>query len=834
MKRWLLTALLFLYGMPVVAQAPLPAKTIYSQDFESAPIGKVTELPGGVHDNTYAGGATPLSVLKSVDPRLGNVLQAQTHGFAQIVLGEMALKKGAVYRVSLDVSSRGNQQVTLMLRYVPAPYTGWIASQEPTNETLRHISFLGRAPEDSAPVGLFLIMTGFTTLTIDNVKVEEVSGDLPPGDPPVEGNLVPNAGYEVGGDGWFTRGPVEFTVSPEAYEGRRVAVMHGVPGQDILSSTFFRLSFLSDYLVQAHVKAVRGSPHAHLYFAGKEAGLTVGVGDGWKTVSLRVRPQPPGGKIIPYLDEAFGIECQGSGTEMHVDAVSVQAVPAGQDDAPYRPKVPLELGLSSDAPEGALTVGETATVTALASASVAAATLQIRDEDEHVTRILPLRFASDVARLRLPVLPPGYWHLVAIPKGAAGTPGETFLSVIPKQPVLPVKDWFYGTHVPDNSAMRQACWKLGLHWDRLHDTGQTVKWNTVQPDRPDQWLWHDDEIARRQAEGEALMGNLDILPAWIAKQDKSGKPIPPGTLMGLDGLTAADEPLWQDFCRRTGAHYKGRMDTFEVLNESSFYMSPTQYVHVLNLAASGLRAGNPQVKIVAPAVGGSIDDGWLRDVVRLGAGKDCDVLSYHGYGLDTWASLGGPEALQQGVRDLHTASAQAGTPGLPIWDSECGVSGIGSRFAKYYQPGLAADARETARMFPKSAACAKAGGLGRIFYYAAFQPSVASEANGDVFSFGDVNSVLKMPFQPLGVAISLLEGREFVRQDAADKARGIVHLVYRGRGAEVHVLWKLNGAANLPVPAGTSHAVNLWGRDLPRSRSERLGQDVVYFVVPQR
>lgn len=397
--------------------SPLSATAVYSQDFTRAPLGPLSgaltgdrmtggKLPGGVYDNTYAGGPTPMSVVRSGDPRLGNVLEVRPHGFAQIVLGEMALKKDTLYRVSLDIASRGPQRVTLTLRYIPAPYTGYITSQENTSETMRHVSFLGRCPADSSPVGLFLNMNGFTTLTIDNIKVEEVTGGLPPGLPPMAGNLLPNAGFEIGGDGWFTRGPVELVAAPDAYEGRRVAVMHGVNGQDILSSTFMRLSFGSDYLAQARVKARAGSPHAHIFFAGKDAGLTLNQADGWKVLALRVRPQPPTGKIVPYLDQEFGIECRGAGAQMLVDSVSVQAVAPGQGDAPYRPKAPLELGVSTDAPQGTLTAGEAATAMVLASSPLSRAELQVRDEDERVVRVLPLRFANGQAQVRLTGLPP--------------------------------------------------------------------------------------------------------------------------------------------------------------------------------------------------------------------------------------------------------------------------------------------------------------------------------------------------------------------------------------------------------------------------------------------
>ncbi len=139
--------------------------------------------------------------------------------------------------------------------------------------------------------------------------MEEVSGPLPTGDPPVLGNLLPNAGFEMGGDGWFTRGPVEFVTAPDAYEGKRVAVMHGVKGQDILSSTLFRLSFASDYLAQVRVKAVTDTAQVHLYTGGKELNVKVNRADGWKTLSMPFHPQPPAGKFVPFLEDALYLEC---------------------------------------------------------------------------------------------------------------------------------------------------------------------------------------------------------------------------------------------------------------------------------------------------------------------------------------------------------------------------------------------------------------------------------------------------------------------------------------------------------------------------------------------
>ncbi len=813
----------------------LQGTMIYSQDFESTPAGK---LPREVRDDTFAGGPTVEEVVNSGDSAHGKVLKVYGHGFAQLVAGNFSIQKGQLYRVSADIAAPGGLKVTVVMRLIPWGYNAYMQSSCRANETMQHFSFVGAAGGSSANVGIFFVFNGYTDVTIDNIKVETITGPLPPGDSPAPGNLVPNAGFEIGPDGWLTRGPIEFIKSADAFDGQYVAEM--APAT-ILSSTWFRMSYLSDYLVQARFKVIDKTATINVSDADAGTTQTVTPAEGWKLITLRTRPKQPAGAITPFLNSWIGIEdVPGSGRVL-VDDCSVQAVDAGVSDVPYTSHARVEIGLSTDAPEGTLTVGESTTATLLASADPGPTVLLIQDEENRTVRRMPLTFSANRSKAILNGLQPGYWHLITAPvnslrpANSSRVEGESFLAVVPPMPSSPMKDWFYGTHVIDDAGMRKAMWKFGLRWDRLHDTSILTKWFYDEPVEG-QFNFHDDERNRHMTEGEALLGNIDIIPGWVPIEPKKPgePPITQHPIDGLENIAPPAYPLWQEFCRRLAEHQKGHIDTFEVLNESNFLASPEHYMTILPPAAAGLRAGNPNVTIVAPAMGGSIDTGWLLKIVALGAGKYCNVISYHGYALDTDVARSGPYALRTGVAGLRQAMANAGTPGLKIWDSETGSNGPQSLYTKYYLPQWNSAALETARTWAESAACAKAGGIDKIFYYAAFQADVANEL-GSALWFGDVNHVPYMMLQPLGVAVSFLQGRDYVQDDPTDKARGIVHLIFTGRGATVHVLWRPKGSIIVNVPKNVERTVGMWGRDVPHVHAQmEITQDPVYWITASK
>jgi hypothetical protein len=253
---------------------------------------------------------------------------------------------------------------------------------------------------------------------------------------------------------------------------------------------------------------------------------------------------------------------------------------------------------------------------------------------------------------------------------------------------------------------------------------------------------------------------------------------------------------------------------------------------LLRSAYEGVRAGDPDAVVVGLGGLGPIRNRWARDVIALGAGKYCDVISVHGYGNTTWNALGGPGRLTAVLDWLRENLAAAGTPNVPIWDTECGTS-VKSNFTKFHIPTGLAEPADAARMFAKSIACARAAGLAKVFYYLGSPPTHAGD--GGARFLWDVNNTARMNAQALAVAVSLTEGRRFVFWNKKVlESRGIVDLFFAGRGARVRMLWKLEGPTSMKVPGGVRRVVNMWGRTItPENGAIRLDHDPVYWVIPE-
>lgn len=813
---------------PAGEQASLKTHTLFTQNFDSA---KGEKPPWPIRDNSgWAGSRVPMRVVDSGDARHGRVLECEVSGFCQIILGSMrGIKKGTIYRVSADISSKGMLRPTVLLRKGRSGYTVYLSSEEVVNESMREVSFIGRSLHDgSDTVLLMLIMNGVTTLHIDNLKVEEVIGDLPPGAPPRPGNLVLNYGFELLWDGWFVRREAEFPAIDDAAEGQRVAELRS---NAIISSSWLKLSRESDYFVQARVRSrgprakVRLSMSNYIFPRGGSAGKAqvseVRGEEGWKTIGFRWRP-PSSGKITKWAEYFVQVHSVGADSVAQVDAVEVKA------DLPHAGPEPLELAVFTDAPQNVITEGEAVQLTVMATADAPTAKLEIRDESDGILRSVPLTFAGREAKVRLTGQPCGYWRLTTVRTGKQTQnriEAETFLAVVPAMPAVPISDWMYGCHVTRSEPIRKACWKLGLRWDRFHDTCKTTKWRMVQPEKG-QWIFSDEIIAQHQAEGHALIGSLATLPGWVPRVDREGQPIVGKHTRGNRGMVAETFPLWAEYARRCAEHWKGTIDVWEVTNEPNLSgMSPADYLKILKSAYQGVKAGNRDAVVIG--LGGATPAGnpWILEAIKLGAPRYADALSFHGYGSTTWSCTVGPHKLISLVGRIREALREAGASNLPLWDSECGVS-VRTSFTKFLVPH-GGDPTEAARMFPKSAAAIRAAGIQRVLYYSAHATTHAGDSG--LRWLCDFNGVVKKPAVPLAVAISLLEGTQYVGMDSDSERRGIVALEFRGSDGSTHMMWAIRGKIDTTLPKGARRVVNMWGRELRLTGSAvRLTDEPIY------
>jgi len=831
-------------GVAMAGGERLATRALYAQDFE-----KVTQPrpPWPVRDNSgWAGTHAELAVVDGGDARHGRLLECKVAGFGQLILGSIRqVARGGLYRVSMDVSSTGMRRAEIVLRRGRSPYTKYITSVEVINESMRRVSFVGKSAHGN-PQGalLMLLVSGVTTLRIDNIKIEEVTGDLPPGAPPVPGNLVLNAGFELGWDGWYVRGEGRAGRTANAFEGRRAATL--LPGC-LITSSWLRLSLRSDYFVQARIRSVGEHASVRLGMSNfifprgssgtKTQAFEVEAADGWKRVGFRWRPPASPGKITDAAECYFVLRNTGpAGEAVVVDGVEVKAALPDTEAEDFAPHAPLELAVSVDAPQGVATKGERVTATVLATSEPAKTSLEIRDEAGKLLRAVPLAFSDRRARLVLDDLPCGYWQLVTAPTAAspqAGrrVEGEALLAVVPPMPAVPIDQWTYGCHIPDDPFIRKACWKLGLRWDRFHNTCKATKWHAVQPTRG-AWVFDDARVARHRSEGHAPLGSLAAIPAWAPRAPRKAKD---GQAVAVEGvvqsnglMTEATYPLWEDYARRCAAHWKGTIDVWEITNEPNLSgMSPADYIRLLIPASRGIKAGNPQAVVVALGGATPMGNPWACEAIALGAARHADVVSCHGYGSTTWSTTAGPERLTAAVGRLREALRKAGTPDVPIWDSETGVS-VRSRFTKFRVPH-GGPALEAATMFATSAAAARAAGLQRVFYYTGHATNHAGD--GGARWLCDFNGAVKMPAVPLAVAISLLEGTQYRGTDRAARAKGVVDLQFAGPRGTVRMLWSTRGRAEWQLPKPYDAALNMWGRPLDTTDGTAvLGQGPVYVI----
>lgn len=101
---------------------------------------------------------------------------------------------------------------------------------------------------------------------------------------------------------------------------------------------------------------------------------------------------------------------------------------------------------------------------------------------------------------------------------------------------------------------------------------------------------------------------------------------------------------WQRYVAVLVSRYRRKITCYEVWNEPDgkwcwkHGVSGTEYGELVNLTAAAVREADPEAKVI----GGALclyDLKWVRDVLATGAGRQMDVLTYHGYSPDERHSI---------------------------------------------------------------------------------------------------------------------------------------------------------------------------------------------------
>jgi hypothetical protein len=149
----------------------------------------------------------------------------------------------------------------------------------------------------------------------------------------------------------------------------------------------------------------------------------------------------------------------------------------------------------------------------------------------------------------------------------------------------------------------QLALNAGVRWERL-----IFPWNVIQPNGPndfEQGWFTEEEINAEIARGIQIVGITLYTPGWAARDAQyEARSVPRNLELPIDH----PQNYWAAYVKRLVAKYRGRIDTWIILNEPDIYKepddfrtfagSPVEYYQILKTAYLAAKSVNPNARIV--------------------------------------------------------------------------------------------------------------------------------------------------------------------------------------------------------------------------------------------
>lgn len=254
---------------------------------------------------------------------------------------------------------------------------------------------------------------------------------------------------------------------------------------------------------------------------------------------------------------------------------------------------------ASDEAHGVLAPGQAATIAVAISRALTAderLSLSIRD-----VRGRSLDAQRDTAlRYRIrPEVPGAYLVRAELRRrGVLRAVAERSFVVVPRPAALPTAGSPFGAHTRLDARHLAIARRLGFRWLRLHDTSRIGNWLVMEPD-PGRRQWYDAEVDRARSMGFGLLGVLEATPRWASSA--------PPQIGWYEARTfpPRDASSWRGYVQATLAHYRGRIDAWEVWNEpyldEFLHAPPAAYSALLHDAVAAANGTTPTVTLLASA-----------------------------------------------------------------------------------------------------------------------------------------------------------------------------------------------------------------------------------------
>jgi hypothetical protein len=163
-----------------------------------------------------------------------------------------------------------------------------------------------------------------------------------------------------------------------------------------------------------------------------------------------------------------------------------------------------------------------------------------------------------------------------------------------------------------------------------------------------------------------LLLPLAMTPAWASAR--------PDEANGYGNGNAAEPKQiedWRHYVEAVGRRYRGKIKLFEIWNEPNakdqYTGTAEKLVELTCEAHRILKAIDPDIRVVSPAVVGASHVQYLDRFLELG-GKNCiDIVGYHFY-----VPKSAPEAIVPIIRDVRAVMTKNDISSMPLWNTETG------------------------------------------------------------------------------------------------------------------------------------------------------------------
>jgi hypothetical protein len=802
------------------------------------------------------------------------------------------IRRGKEYRVTFW--ARGERIAAEMVSVALSDTSVWdncgLQGAFAPSPEWKQYEFLFQATRDCAEKSRLQIwFTSTGTLWVDDVQFTEVGRDFyrPGAVIAAKGfaNLVPNASFECGADGWGSaewdrtahwggsmnrlfgqvdpneafhgRSSLKIELSPENqpvcyfdyYELHRTPIRAPLAG----NAGFIEVQPGRLYTLSAYLKAARAETPALLAvreFQGRSYEQSIRVSAEWHRYALTFTPTSRWCYVLagPDLRRTAENRDPPDRATLWLDSVQLEPGPA---PTPFQTRLPMEFGISTDKPGNVFGWDEAVGLR-----------LQLFNSDPERSRQAVVHLAlkdffdQEVFRDDLAVEVPGGSAVSRELAVGSGQKCRGFLRLEASMdidggrakrairlaviPVHPSGDSRFGmNHAYPWPHLLDLSRKAGLVWVR----DWSCKWQQVEPEKGRfTFAETDDQINRPLRHGLKVLG---LLPFPSSHWSSTA---PPNYRLSDDYVSRRehvayaprDSGEFENYVERTVSHYQDRVGWWQVFNEPIFtsYSLPRRfgyggadYARWTKSFAQAARRADPHCQILAGI--GYLSDGQILDdweqFLAAGGLQAVDAVDIHHY-----PRLRPPEFIEDLLQKLNALMDEHGGR-KPIWLTEYGYyaddepSSLPIRHSDFNVP-LESE-RLQAEYAVRWATIMLAGGVERIFYHA----GTCGGLNGDSLEgiFYEYGGTPRKIYAAQAVMAHLFTPAcRFVKR--LSLGEGVKAYLLRDGSREVVVVWAPGGAAREPIRL-VDAKIELWdlmGRAQP-VRQFTPGGTPVYVVGEQ-